>query len=158
MNGTLTRFAYAPECTLGWLQFGTLRLATIERPWIANPVGPGGLPQQSCVPDGTYNARPHTSVRFPNTFALTNHALGVYYQPGDKPAGQPWGRTAILIHAGNRVRDVIGCVAVGMRHGWMLGEHAVLDSQVALARLRDVLGRDFHQLNISPTLGTQEAA
>src|SRR5690606_41150400 len=55
------------------------------------------------------------SSDLPNTYALVNEALGVYYQ--QRPAGQTWGRTAILIHVGNFVSDVIGCVAVGMSHG-----------------------------------------
>lgn len=153
---TLTRFAYLPQCTLGWLHAGPLLLATMERPWRLNPLGAGGMPRESCVPDSTYIVRPHNSDKFPNTFALVNHAAGIYYQPGDMPIGQQFGRSAILIHAGNRVRDVVGCIAVAMRHDWILGEHAVLDSQIALAKLRDVLMRDQHQLTIRPTAGTSE--
>lgn len=154
MTITLTRFAYLPDCTLGWIFVGNLRLATIERPWIPNPKGPGGTPRTSCVPDGTYNVRPHHSEKFPETYAIVNHALGVYYQPGDVPAGQPWGRTAILIHKGNTVADVVGCIAIGLTH---MG-HSVRDSAVALGKLRTLQGRNSTIIQIRATAGTAEAA
>lgn len=152
----LIRIAYLAQCTLGRLIVGDLKLATIERPWIPNPEGPGGMPRQSCVPDGDYRVIPHHSQGFPNTYALVSHGNAVYYQPSDKPA-QPYGRVAILIHAGNRVKDVIGCVAVGMQHTIAQGEHWLLDSQVAMSRLREALGRtSHHPLEIRPTAGTHE--
>src|SRR5690349_8210970 len=103
MNGTLTRFAYLPNCTLGWLEFPNLKVATIERPWMPNPKGPGGMPTQSCIPDGQYRVIPHNSEKFPETYCLANELNGVYV--AIKPAGQAWGRSAVLIHAGNRVTD-----------------------------------------------------
>lgn len=154
MQIELVRFAYLNSCTLGVLRAEGLQLATIERPWIANEDGPGGKRRESCVPDGQYELIPHTSARFPNTYALVNHALGVYYQPSDIPRGQSWGRTAILIHAGNFVGDVIGCIAVGRHHGHE--RLCVVDSAIALDKLRSVLGRQKHQLTIRPSAGTTE--
>lgn len=154
MNLTLTRHAYLPHVTLGELMAGDLTLATIERPWLANPQGRGGKLTLSCVPDGYYRLHPHRSERFGDTWALENIALGVYYQ--QRPAGQAWGRTAILIHVGNRVKDVVGCVAVGMRHGTLGGELAVLESGKAMERLRAAIGAGEHFLEIKPTAGTQE--
>ena len=104
--------------------------------------------------DGTYELRPHDSERFPGTYALVNETLGVYYQT--RPAGQTWGRTAILIHVGNRVKDVIGCVAVGLEHGELYGSRAVLSSRQAMEQLRGMLGRNYHELVIRPTRGTSE--
>lgn len=40
-------------------------------------------------------------------------------------------RTYIRWHIGNRVRDLNGCVAVGMKHGLLGGEDAVLSSREA---------------------------
>lgn len=157
MNLTLVRFAYLEQCTLGWLYAGGLRLATIERPWIENPTGAGGKPRESCIPDAMYNIRPHSSQKFPDTYALVNHAVGVYYQPFEIPNNQA-GRSAILIHVGNRTRDLLGCIAVGLTHGMMSGEHAVLSSVMAMNQLRSVLGKDRHSLDIRPTEGTREAA
>jgi len=158
VNITLVRHAYLAECTLGRLYVGDRVLATIERPWVPNPAGPGGTPRESCVPDGAYAVRPHTSERYPHVYAIENPALGVYYQPGDVPAGQPWGRTAILIHIGNRVRDVIGCIAIGLTHGVLDGELAVLSSARALDMLRQQLGHSRHTLTIRATAGTSEVA
>ncbi len=153
MDLSITRRAYLPAVTLGVLTVGTLSLFTLERPWIRNPAGHGGMPRQSCVPDGIYTVRPHSSVKFPNVYALYNELNGVYYQT--LPAGQAWGRTAILIHIGNMVDNVIGCIAIGMRYGVVNGKHFVFESGAALDKLRSVLGRtDLHTLNISPTRGT----
>lgn len=142
---TLERFAYLDTATVGHLCAGELKLATIERPWLKNQDGPGGALSKSCIPDGTYQIRPHTSERFPNTYAIVNEELGVYYQT--RPDGQTWGRTAILIHIGNFVTDVIGCVAVGLQHG---GTSAVTNSRSAMDKLREVLKRDRHEIIIKP--------
>lgn len=156
MTLTLVRHAYLPTLTLGRLYAGEHVLATLERPWLPNPAGPGGLPRQSCIPDGTYRLQSHHSDRYPHVYALVNEALGVYYQ--ERPIGQQWGRTAILIHVGNRVRDVIGCIAVGLQHGELGGEPAVLSSVIAMDLLRTTLGRSRHALTIRPTAGTREVA
>lgn len=158
MNLTLSRSAYLSTCTLGTLHAGGLALATIERPWIQNPAGPGGMPRLSCIPDGEYRVRQHSSERFPNVWALDNPALGVWYQPADMPPGQRWGRSAVLIHAGNRVADVIGCIAIGRKHGTLDGEPAVISSRIALADLRSVLGHGEHRLQISTTSGAHDRA
>lgn len=156
MLGELTRFAYLSTCTLGTLHFGALKLATIERPWIPHPDGLGGRQRQSCIPDGTYTVRPWNSPRFPDTYILQNEELGVYRQPGDIPPGQTWGRSAILIHVGNYVSDVVGCIAVGTRHAH--DRLMVLDSRAAMNDLRAMLGRENHKLIIRPIAGTQEIA
>lgn len=151
MELVLTRFAYTPERTLGQLVVGGLTLATIERPWIDNPAGPGGRPRESCVPEGAYAVRTHNGGAFQRVWALVNPDLGVWYQPGDIPKGQRWGRSAILIHAGNCVRDVVGCIAVGRQHGVINGEPAVILSQLAIGDMRRTLGRDAHTLIIRST-------
>jgi hypothetical protein len=156
MKIELIRHAYLPTCTLGRLEVGRLQLATIERPWIRNPDGPGGKPRVSCVPDGEYRLIQHSSERFPNVWALINPALGVWYQPHDVPRNQGWGRSAVLIHAGNRVRDVIGCIAVGSRHGVIEGEPAVISSQIALGDLRGTLKVGEHQLVVRTTIGARD--
>lgn len=154
MNLTLTRFAHLPDCTLGELVAGPLKLATIERPWIENPAGPGGMPRQSCVQEGRYRLIQHTGGAFQRVWALINPDLGVWYQPGDMPRGQKWGRSAILIHAGNRVRDVVGCIAVGRMHApWANGENSVRDSQLAINALRGVIGTGEHAITITRKVG-----
>jgi hypothetical protein len=97
--------------------------------------------------------RPHHSARFPNTYALVNEALGVYYQT--RPAGQKWGRTAILIHVGNFVTDVIGCIAVGTGHD---SYSSVVSSRVAMDKLRAALGNEEHGILIHPASTFPEVA
>lgn len=157
MNIELRRYAYLTKCTLGRLYAGPLVLETIERPWLRDPRGPGGQRVQSCVPDGVYRVIPHSSSKFGAVWALVNPDLGVWYQPGDIPAGQPWGRSAILIHVGNTVGDVIGCIAVGLR-AQQLAEYSVLESRIAIEQLRAALGRNIHTLTVRPSAGTAEVA
>lgn len=164
MKVTIVRHAYLPSVTLGTLYAAHLKMPTLEEPWSPDPDGPGGQRRQpgkpeSCVPDGQYVLRPHVSARYPEgVWALVNSELGVYYQPGDIPEGQLWGRSAILIHAANRTSDILGCVAVGMRYQILDNEHVVLESRAAIEQLRGVLGRETHSLTIRPTAGTTEIA
>jgi hypothetical protein len=153
---TLRRSTGDGERTLGELQIWkpvgdkhipVATFATIERPWIPSPDHPGGLNRKSCVPPGTYTVIPHHSTNFPNTYALVNPELHVWYQPGDVPEGKK-GRTAILIHIGNRVRDVVGCIAVGKERGKLGGEPAVLRSTLAMRELDKILNRQRHTLEI----------
>jgi hypothetical protein len=162
METTLTRFAYLADCTLGWLNVGPLRLATLEEPWKADPDGPGGQRRdaglrESCVPDGTFDLKPHVSARYPaGVWYLANTNLGVY-APGTRPGGQKWGRDAVLIHSGNTTEDTEGCILVGKTHVLMGGRHQVLESRNALELLRGLLGgTSAHILHIRPTIGTRE--
>lgn len=148
MQMILTRSTGDKERTTGILQAEGVIFATMERPWIENPHGPGGLPRQSCVPPGVYQIRPHHSVHFPSTYALVNRELGVWYQPDDIPAGQQWGRSAILMHVANFVRNVVGCIGVGWEHGQLAGEPAVLRSVSAMRELDRILNRQLHTLEI----------
>lgn len=148
MRLILSRSTGDTERTLGTLYVGTSKFSTLERPWLENPEGPGGMPRKSCVPPGAYILAPHHSKNFPNTYAIFNPDLGVWYQPHEIPAGQKWGRSAILIHVGNRVRDVIGCIAVGMEQGELTGEPAVLRSTMAMRELDKLLNRQSHTLVI----------
>lgn len=148
MNLTLKRSTGDQARTLGIMQVGSATFATIERPWIPNPNGPGGMPRESCVPPGVYKLIAHHSRNFPLTYALINHELGVWYQPGELPLRQTWGRSAILMHVANRVRDVIGCIGVGKEQGELGGEPAVLRSTLAMRELDGLLNRTMHVLEI----------
>jgi hypothetical protein len=151
----LTRWHYGPDCTLGWLEHDGLKLATIERPWLPNPAGIGGVPKQSCIPDGSYAVENFTGTRFTEVFRLSSPLLGVYRD--QLPPGQDWGRHSILIHAGNCVTDVVGCIAVGLRHTVIGGYPMVLQSADALLALREALRTtQADVLTIQPYRGTQE--
>lgn len=164
MNLLLPRFAYWPDvATLGFLDVGGLRLATLEEPWRPDPDGPGGQRRdgklkESCVPDGRYELVPHDGATHKGVYALVAPTLGVYRWPGDIPANQPWGRSAILIHAGNSTEAIMGCIAVGLKHEIRNNRPWVTDSAKALDMLRAVLMRDTHTLTIRPIAGTLEMA
>lgn len=162
MDLTLVRWAYASTFTLGTLYVGGgIELATLERPWIPDPdtdTGLAGKEQVSCVPDGEYILRPHVSEKYPAdawAYALINPELGVYYQPGDIPPGQKYGRSAILIHIANYLGQLRGCIAPGRKHNFTV-EPTVQDSTVAMNTLRIALGDTAtHRLTIRPTSGTK---
>lgn len=158
MQLDLIRYAYLPDVTLGRLHVGNLDLFTLERPWIQNPEGPGGALSVSCVPDGTYAIQPHNSLKHPNTYALTNELLGVFYQATPPECGpvdaRLWGRTTILMHVGNTVEDVIGCIASGQRCSVVNNKFSVFESGAAMASLRALLGSDNHSLIIRASTGT----
>lgn len=98
--------------TMGVLTFGDHELQTIERPWIPDPDGNlGGAPFRSCVPDGLYSLRLHTRGDGTIVPALFNADHGVYYTQAEMPDGK--GRYKILIHVGNYVDDIVGCIAPG---------------------------------------------
>lgn len=155
MNLELVRLAYLPTSTLGLWRVGAERFETIERPWIADPDGPGGEAQQSCIPDGLYTLRPWESPKFGPVYLFESPELGVYAT--DKPPGAKYGRTHVLLHAANEVRELLGCVAPGMRAGIVDGKHWVYESRRALARISELLGRvDVHSVTIRATAGTRE--
>ena len=116
MQLDIARFAYTPTETQGRLRIDTWSCYTIECPWIRWNY-PGGQPFQSCIPDGEYElitfSRPNSGEK---VFALVNPDLGVYLQHDDLPVddqGHRQGRYLCLLHSGNYVDDVVGCVAPG---------------------------------------------
>lgn len=161
MKNALVRFGYLETCTLGWLYAMDQRFATIEDAWRPDPDGPGGQRKEpgfleSCIPDGLYRLEPHNSEKYPNSWALVNKSLGIYHWPAEIPATQRYGRSAILIHAGNTDDAVIGCIAVGMTHSITNGRHWVGDSNVAVGKLRALIGTGPSELQIRPVAGTLE--
>jgi len=116
----LKRYSFAQTETEGRLIVpGLGTYATIERPWIATST-PGGMPNESCVPDGAYNLERHTRPDGSRSYALVNHHLGVYHFEEEVPPSG--GRFLILIHIGNWITDLSGCVAPGIRRYPMLNK------------------------------------
>ena len=107
-------------------------LYTLERPWLEGPEG--GLPFESCIPDGTYELIPHTRPKNRgDVYALRNPALGVYYTKQDR--GQREGRYLILIHSANKVSQVVGCIAPGLVRTIAENLRQVRSSRLALERI-----------------------
>ena len=115
----LNRYSMGQDCTLGQLldSDNELYCYTLELPWKDN------IPQESCIPEGTYKVIPHNSDAHPGTWEITNVP----------------GRSAILLHTGNTVDDTEGCVIVGSPVGSLNGKPAVLHSFETMETLRGLL-------------------
>ena len=151
MNITLDRFAYTPTETQGGLVAGHEVFYTLERPWIKG-IYAGGKSFESCVPDGEYELSPFVRPNGDKVFALFNPDLGVWLNKDDRPDGH--GRYLILIHAGNTVRDVVGCIAPGESRIIHDNQVFVTNSRVTMDKILGVLHGASHRLLIRPALGT----
>jgi hypothetical protein len=144
MNFTIERFAYLNECTRGKMYVGDQVFHTIERPWVPNPQGAGGTPFESCIPDGIYRVRAYTRPSGKKAFILSNPDNGVFEQQEDMEGAT--GRYLILIHPGNTVDDVVGCIAPGL-----IGyDRSVGNSRAAMLKLHEALEGYEHDLRIYP--------
>ncbi len=103
---------------------------TIELPWRQN------RPMVSCIPEGSYRCEYIVSQKFGNVYELK----GVR------------GRSAVLIHAGNRAgdqtkglkSDSLGCILLGKNRSVVGGQKVVTDSRPAVQEFNDKLaGRTF---------------
>lgn len=145
----LERYNYSDTETEGklWLDDETF-FYTLERPW--RPGMPGGVSFESCVPDGEYELIPHTRPNGHAVYALRNPACHVYYtaeERGDRP-----GRYLILIHAGNYVHDVVGCIAPGQSRTIYNNQRMVTSSRRAM---NEIMNWHWDTLVIKPRCGTR---
>lgn len=115
----LERFAWTPFGVFGRLAVNGFSCFTVERPWQDNRAG------VSCIPEGTYSLH-----------------LG-YFHKGNYPAYELLdvpGRSEIKIHIGNTMDDLSGCIAPGMRLGFVKEKWAVTSSATALERFMAAMG------------------
>lgn len=124
----ITRFKTSEQGTFGKLTAAgwSFWCYTVEKPWKDN------LPYVSCIPEGLYSCEVWDSEKFPISYIVK-----------DVPD-----RSYILIHPGNIVDDVVGCIAPGMRLGTLGESEAVLDSRKAMEKLRELQGREPFKLLI----------
>ena len=146
---TLERYAYAETETEGrlWLDDETA-LYTLERPWL--PGLPGGMPFESCVPDGEYELIPHQRQNGDQVFALRNPDCGVYYTEQER--GNNPGRYLILIHSANWVEQVVGCIAPGLVRTIANNKRMVRSSRAAMQK---IMAQKWDSLIIEPACGTE---
>jgi Family of unknown function (DUF5675) len=124
LNVFLKRYESGNQGTFGKIIVnGIVIAATCEDPWNGNQHG------ISCIPEGIYQCAPHSGARFKNVWEVE-----------DVPS-----RDAILIHAGNTIKDTRGCVLVGARRGVGLlnGLPFITDSEKTLNMLRLTLPPRF---------------
>lgn len=118
----LYRVSSTDRGTLGFLEVdGTPICLTLEEPWRNN--------QQdiSCVPCGKYIGVEHDGNLKKDVFRLENVP----------------GRTGVLIHIGNTLKDTEGCILVGRGFKYVGDALFITESTVALALLRGLLKPPF---------------
>ena len=104
-----------------------LKIYGMEQPWRNNKSS------ISCIPDGQYILVPHESGKYGNTWAFVGGTVSHYRDRSSS-------RYACLIHAGNTVSDVKGCLAVGL--DWTTtpeGNLFVSSSRKAMTALKEKL-------------------
>lgn len=145
----LERYNYSQTETEGhlWLNDNEF-VYTLERPWIGDV--PGGLPFESCVPDGEYSLRHHIRPNGDRVFALWNPDLSVFYTKQER--GSDEGRYLILIHSANWVEQVVGCIAPGVVRTIAENKRMVRNSRQAMAK---IMSRKYDSIVIRPDLGTE---
>lgn len=117
----LSRIAETDGATLGVLSVdGRPLFVTLEDPWKDN------ARQVSCIPDGEYTIRRHTSPKFGLCYSVDNVL----------------NRSHILLHAGNTSDDTHGCILIGLQFGELKGRPAILRSKDAMVLLLARLAKD----------------
>ena len=119
----LDRLETSDEGTFGqMIRQGHQIADTCELPWKEN------MNRISCIPKGTYKVVRRDSEKFGKHF----HVLDV---PN---------RDFILIHPGNTIMDILGCIAVGSSRGEVKGRPAVINSRNTMASLLTYLPLEFY--------------
>lgn len=125
MKGILTREFYSDKCIIGRLEIfdGILKVfscKTLERPWVQN------LNKVSCVPAGGYPVVLEYSPHFDRELNELKLVPG---------------RSEVKIHVANYVRQLEGCIGVGLSVGDIDkdGIADMIGSVKALDRLTDAL-------------------
>ena len=114
---TLTRFCITPTAIIGQLRIGDMLLFTLELPWLYNHAF------ASCIPMGEYKWVPHLRPSGQRAVLLL-----------DVPE-----RTDILIHPGNTVKDIEGCIAPGITWVHNSNGFAVGSSLIAFDLIWDAI-------------------
>lgn len=128
---TLKRTTYQ-NCATGEIE--KLKVHTIELPNREN------APQVSCIPTGDYVVRRHKSPNF-------GDVLKVFDADGKSEVK---GRSEILIHGGNSIKDTKGCILPCTRITWKTGGEAWGEnSKVALSTISGFVGGDDVGLTIT---------
>lgn len=133
----LVRVTEYKDATIGTLCLDDRPIAvTLEDKWRDNEK------MVSCIPTGTYTITIHNSPKF-----------GRCYKVLDVP-----GRSEILIHAGNTHKDTHGCILLGLMHGTVGTETAILSSRAAVDNFMTMmLGVDKATLTIVSAVECNDA-
>lgn len=123
-NTLILEREYKDDVTLGRLIFpDNTTFETLELPWDFNKR------DVSCIPDGEYLV----SKRQSGVVARTSRNK---YQEGWEICDVPK-RSYIMIHIGNTVDDIQGCVCIGLTKGTLNDKPAVLNSRKAFDKFME---------------------
>lgn len=126
-NLCIERFAYTPLGVFGRCYIEGQELFTVERPWLNNERS------ISCIPEGRYTCSP----RFYNKGGY--EAIEITQVPG---------RTNVLLHKGNTMHDLAGCIAITAKLGCVEGIWGGINSREAFQILMDHYGTQDFVLDI----------
>lgn len=110
----LKRYEEATHCRGDLFLNGTHLCKTLELPNLDN------ANNVSCIPEGIYDLAPHNTKKFPETFRVLKVP----------------NREAILIHTGNKLTDIQGCILVGTEFKGRGKDTLILNSKHAMNILR----------------------
>ena len=126
MNAEIIRVERSDEGIFGVLKLeGRCFCVTLELPWYSNKSTsdtPNDSSDISSIPDGTYIC-----------YRVQSPSRGEVWQLQDVP-----NRQHVLIHAGNTVKDTLGCILVAQYFGKLQGNRAVLNSGTTFSQFMDV--------------------
>lgn len=136
MNAEIIRVERSNEGIFGVLKLeGRCFCVTLELPWYSNkstsdtPNDPSDI---SSIPDGTYTC-----------YRVQSPSRGEVWQLQDVP-----NRQHVLIHAGNTVKDTMGCILVAQYFGKLQGNRAILNSGDTFEKFMDVT-RQVNRLDLT---------
>jgi hypothetical protein len=134
---TLIREPQKPQWTNGVLLVGSTFVCHTMEPGSEDAVSP-------IIDPGFYLLEPHgwepeTQLKFKRTWALVGQDVSHQPEAGTR-------RAAILLHAGNVDAQTRGCILVGISRS--VSGSCLIESRVALEKLRDIIGNDEAFLTI----------
>jgi len=134
-----------PKFSLGIMNFDDTILTTIECPWIPFEKSLAGKPFESCIGYGMYRLEKHDGQKYKNTVALVSEELDVFHNSRDRENANQ--RFTCAIHIANYVRDIKGCIGVGL--GLTIPGEMITQSANAMKIFRQRIGEYTH-INIKP--------
>lgn len=134
----LQRFAYSPMGTFGKIIAPSgFSCFTVERPWMGN------RQNISCIPEGRYVLRKRYSP-------VVERTSGGEFTEGWQVTEVPE-RTFIMLHPGNHMEHVEGCIAPGLHLGFIQEKWAVTSSRIAFRDLMNALTGSEYDIDIRQT-------
>ena len=136
---TLKREAYLSECTIGMLEVGGRKFATLENPRDATDK------HDRCLPPGEYRLVALTRASGEKAFGIVNPSADVWLLPSDVPKPRVTdARSAVFIACGFSVNDTLGGhIAPGKGRCKQNGTWQLELPRDAMNEIRTLIGNRF---------------